>query len=320
MKKFTVFASAMLMASFGFCAMAQPVPEADIYMVGAPNGNNPDGAMEWALWDDEDGEPGVYVGTFIIPEGEFDFNFSYLGYTKLGSQEENAPLEIEFTEGAFNGDIFVGGTAGTWSYPSWKGGQITVTITLPQEDEDAVPVIEILVVNENHDNGEYAEYTVTGPENDMITIYWEEGNVNDIWYFDNVTPYIENVADGSIINLVKNIPGQAGQVTVVDTDPYGLEINLEGLDLVNGQSYKLVIPAKFVEISFNDYEDFENNPEIVYEFVYGTTGIESIVTGASSVTVYNLQGVKLLDNADVAALRNLSRGMYIINGKKYVVK
>ncbi len=37
-------------------------------------------------------------------------------------------------------------------------------------------------------------------------------------------------------------------------------------------------------------------------------------------TVYNAAGILLLNNADAAALRTLTPGLYIINGRKLMVK
>lgn len=52
-----------------------------------------------------------------------------------------------------------------------------------------------------------------------------------------------------------------------------------------------------------------------------TTGVDD-VTGDSdtSVTVYNLQGIKVVDNGTEADVNNLPAGLYIVNGKKTFVR
>ena len=51
----------------------------------------------------------------------------------------------------------------------------------------------------------------------------------------------------------------------------------------------------------------------------GTTGIDQIVNGgAQTYDVYTLQGVQVLKGA--ASLNGLQKGIYIVNGKKVVIK
>ena len=63
------------------------------------------------------------------------------------------------------------------------------------------------------------------------------------------------------------------------------------------------------------------NAELTYEFTVGEgDGVSSVSVDESKVTVYTLNGVKVLDNADRESLRTLKKGIYIVNGKKTVVK
>ena len=50
------------------------------------------------------------------------------------------------------------------------------------------------------------------------------------------------------------------------------------------------------------------------------TGIESIVKAGKAVDVYNLSGQKVASKANAAALRNLTPGVYVVNGQKVLVK
>lgn len=56
--------------------------------------------------------------------------------------------------------------------------------------------------------------------------------------------------------------------------------------------------------------------------VAGTTGISNVAADrVADGPVYNLQGIRVLDSAsDAAAVRTLPAGVYIANGKKFVVR
>ena len=45
-----------------------------------------------------------------------------------------------------------------------------------------------------------------------------------------------------------------------------------------------------------------------------------MIEADGKVTVYNLAGERVLDNAPADMLRNLEKGIYIVNGKKQAVK
>lgn len=259
MRKFTAIASALMFA--GFCANAQ---EADMYISGSFNDFNPDGNIEWALWDDEEGQAGVYFGTFDIPAGEFQFNFEFMGVAIIPVEEES--VEVEFTDNTFVGGISMGPSNVYWTCPDWQGGQITVIVDGGEEE------ITIYSIPSSSTGDE--DYTITGPNDGVITVYWTEGDVCDIWYNEPYDAYLIT-ADGNYIDLIKNISGQAGQITVVDSDPYGLVIDLNDLNLADGD-YVLVIPRGYVEVAYGDYDEFVENPEIVYPFTLGeSSSVES---------------------------------------------
>ena len=86
-------------------------------------------------------------------------------------------------------------------------------------------------------------------------------------------------------------------------------------------TYKVVIPAA----SFGDGQWFETrfyeavgrtNPEIVLVYNIGSVGVDSILSSNENATVYNIQGVEVLRDADASAVKALPAGLYIINGEK----
>ena len=50
------------------------------------------------------------------------------------------------------------------------------------------------------------------------------------------------------------------------------------------------------------------------------SAVETIDGEEENVTVYNTQGIRLLDNAPAEELKNLPAGLYIINGKKTLIR
>jgi len=85
-------------------------------------------------------------------------------------------------------------------------------------------------------------------------------------------------------------------------------------------TYTLTIPAGAL---FNDSEgNYSNLEDIVITYIIGSeTGIGNIVANAGGkVDVYTINGVNVLRNADAAAVKALGKGLYIINGKKVVIK
>lgn len=107
-----------------------------LYLVGQPNGWDLAGSTMAAT--EVDPGSNIYKGTFIIQAGQFMFRF----YSELGenwnansygaregyTNDDDQPLDIEFTDNTYFGDVFDG--KGSWSVPGWTGGTVDVTINL----------------------------------------------------------------------------------------------------------------------------------------------------------------------------------------------
>lgn len=102
----------------------------DLFLIGQPQGWN---IAESNMIAKETGiGTNIYKGTFDIPAGAFQFRF----YSKLGDWETNSygaqvednPVDIEFTDGKYEGDVVVG--KGSWQNSNWGGGAIDVVINL----------------------------------------------------------------------------------------------------------------------------------------------------------------------------------------------
>lgn len=85
-------------------------------------------------------ESGVYQGTYFIPAGSFQFRFyNELGDWEswsVGSQDDDAPVDITFTNGVYEGPCYVGVEKGdkkgkgSWQVADWEGGTVKFTVVL----------------------------------------------------------------------------------------------------------------------------------------------------------------------------------------------
>lgn len=147
-------------------------------------------------------------------------------------------------------------------------------------------------------------------------------------YFDFVStaPVIEyKVVDVETVEIVKSVsqrtvlPGNAFyfyQGKLYQNTNINTQINSglayiqvsDGLFGLNSSETYPTSGAKSMSISFN-FDDEE-------ETATGINNIERTRKSCSATGVYNLSGVRMADNINA----NLPSGMYIVNGKKYIVK
>lgn len=96
-----------------------------------------------------------------------------------------------------------------------------------------------------------------------------------------------------------------------------LAINLADDAITAAGTYTLTIP----EGAINGDSETDTNKELVVVYIIGTTGIDNMVANAGSkVDVYAINGTNILRNANATAVKSLAKGLYIINGKKVVIK
>lgn len=87
---------------------------------------------------------------------------------------------------------------------------------------------------------------------------------------------------------------------------------------------KSVVIGAGIVLDLADYTGYEDFYYWTYIFTPGVNndGIEALIAEPADgiYTVYNLQGVKTLETKDLNDINNLSKGFYIINGRKVLVK
>lgn len=225
-----------------------------------------------------------------------------------------------------------------------KFGAGKVTLTLP---DDKVPTVSgryqlilpyacVMFQITADDQGGYANaYTVlsynlnlgTAPEvvYDIVpaSISPAPGNVNEIKTFD-----IHFANDTELVNYNAYILDSTG-ATVAKAD-----INFDD-DMTNYTDYHVTFnpaittPGTYTlyipEGTFGDTSYAENgrghtNADIRETYVLGVTGVEGLAADAAVGNVYSVTGICVLRDAKAADLNALPKGVYILNGKKIVVR
>ena len=83
--------------------------------------------------------------------------------------------------------------------------------------------------------------------------------------------------------------------------------------------YRLIIPARAVYVTDNN-DVTGPNDELVVDYTATVSSIEGINTDATNLNVFSIDGVCLLRNASANDLKQLQKGIYIVNGKKMVIR
>lgn len=311
MKKLYFLAAAMMTAASLYAQDSYPY----WYISGEFNNYDGLGQDEWALMDDDEGEPGEFTGTFTVPAGEFKFN--------LVNPDGNYfvpvnPKNFEtFTETvSFTDNVFKGTSALAWEEyeekfywvdPTWNGGMITVTIYATENN----PKMEIIAYpTPGQDESDYnSNYTIEPLNEDgVIGIYWNDENICDLWH---------NLGEAYITDpngTESVLPTSGGIVKFLDSDPFGVEFNIAALELTPG-NYTLTVPAQYLDIELDDYAVTNYNPEIVYSFEVKESAVSVLEKENAPSAIYNLQGVKVTND-----LNTLPAGIYVINGKKFAIR
>ena len=101
-------------------------------------------------------------------------------------------------------------------------------------------------------------------------------------------------------------------------DPcYTIKVNFATPVIAKG-TYTVNIPAEF--LFMGEAGEFKSKATELTYTVNGGQNISNIFAEDGNVTVYTVNGVKVMDNQPVSELKNLKKGIYIINGKTMVIK
>lgn len=127
-------------------------------------------------------------------------------------------------------------------------------------------------------------------------------------------------SDGSSVTVTWTAPESSLPVTsyniYVDGNKQTTSEETSATFALDGAEHKVAVSANYL------YKDVETESPLSDEVVPTlTTGINEInVDAEGRYNVYNVTGVRVMSTTDKADLNTLKQGMYIINGKKLVVK
>lgn len=105
------------------------------------------------------------------------------------------------------------------------------------------------------------------------------------------------------------------------SDSYSIAVNLKLDNVVaNPGTYTLEFPYAYFT-SGREKESFYSKPATFEYTVTGnSTSVGCIYSPTALFTVYNMQGIKILTDADSESLKSLRPGLYIVNGEKTLLK
>ncbi len=185
------------------------------------------------------------------------------------------------------------------------------------------------VINNNEGNDYNPELTYTytiagstaGGNFIPVSITPAEGEVKElskfVLTFDAWAGELDNTEKVAVLKNAEGNEVAIGSIAYNDDDYCSVDVTLNQVVVAPG-TYTLIVPAGVI----NNNEGNDYNPELTYTFIITDgTGIESVIgEQATNVTVYTINGVRVLHNADKAELKQLKPGIYVINGKKVYIR
>lgn len=143
MDRYTIVSNVIKLSSVvAYPTLRQP---GFIYLIGKPGGwtgpeaGNAAALEKWKIFepDDKIGSQ-IYIGTFDIAAGEFQFRFySALegwDFNSIGAQDPDNTVSIAMKNGVYSGPCFFGPNKGegkgAWMIDNWAGGRVTITVNL----------------------------------------------------------------------------------------------------------------------------------------------------------------------------------------------
>ena len=210
-------------------------------------------------------------------------------------------------------------------------GQYTLTIkgmyTEVIEDGEVVETIDLPVIYASYEIGFPVDF-ILNPHNgeqvdNLQTVTLEFPETKNVAFYENnqmPVAVLENVLTGIVYNCQ-----EAERNTFAETDGIVFVLNFieedaeEAAPIVDDGIYELTVRALYL----TDEEDNEvvTLPVITATYYITDSGVKAAeMIGADSFNVYNMNGVKLVSNGKATDLDGLASGIYIINGKKVLIR
>lgn len=280
-----------------------PVP----YISADFNDFEPNGDSKWALEPVDNGD-GTYFyrGTFNVPAGDFEFNFVYNNYYVVPS--DLSDYEIDDFDGWNIYDIDTDTSDYRWIITDWAGSEEaeftvnfeegTLTISAPDYGGETTKYLYV--------SGAFNSYNPAG--NALYALAEEADN-------EGIFTGIIEIPEG---NFSFNILNSEGSILIPEAKE---TVELTFIDDVYEGKFFSTTDTSLQE-SYWEYSDWTGGAAIV-TVNFNNDTIEIVLDSESSVkninvnnneeVIFNLQGMKV--NRE-----KLNSGLYIINGKKVMIK
>lgn len=231
-----------------------------------------------------------HVYTFSLPEAVTEYG-SYVFIIDEGTFCDETYVESDGTSGRMNAELLY-----TWYINEPQQGNVTYDIVpvsvTPKEDESVETLSEVVLdfgtpvfypMFQGAPEGKLYRVESNGAETMVTSSYPVE---NDYW---NPTAYTFAIS------------------------PAVTEIG----------NYKFVVEqGGFCDVDYDNSEGMSGHasPELSYMITVGMNGINAIAGEDGLISVVNINGVTLLENAPAAEFNKLAAGVYIVNGVKVIKK
>ena len=272
-----------------------------------------------------DGETAVGMSSFVLSFDEYvNINYemnsnikvynaetdeaAYTGILTTDMMSWGKGLKVQFPEALAPGSYYITFAQGLFGNNAWIESGFTSGNANPELTYNFTAE-ELVVVKEP---------TTLTPADGSTVETITQFEIAFAHQFDRSYATTENPvvvdADG---NVVEEIEG--GQVEW--NDDWTIMILKLNTPIATKGTYTLKIPAEYISLMDDAYNVLGYTDEITATVICeGGDGINSIYAEDGNVTVYTLNGVKLIDNKPASELKNLKKGMYIVNGKTMVIK
>ena len=193
-------------------------------------------------------------------------------------------------------------------------------ITAPGEYILTLPAASVYLDGTPTDKDYSFTYTIAEADNEKYTVTPEVGNVTSLQTIDVIFDSHSEISFGSGNPSLTDAAGKSYNVTEEfgpDWDIYNWARFTIAEEITAEGTYTLTLPAGHI-----NYEDGNSNvKDIKFTWTIGNaTAISNIFAAEGNVEIYNANG-QLVKRGDASAIKTLAPNkMYIINGKKVIIK
>ena len=207
------------------------------------------------------------------------------------------------------------------------------------EEDDRPTTVVVSFDNIRSEDGNYAysdgdgalgsysyEYTFKELKNDIVTDFYPIINA-DFEGMKSIELYIRG-DKGLLYDGVSFIYQSAGQEKTLLVEMKDI---IREKDMFDDEAMILTIPVPTINpdagsvvtvklTNLRSTDGLDYSADLTATYIVKPTGIEPVTTRNDQITVYSLNGVRLMKDADKASLTKLRRGIYIINGEKRAIR